>query len=205
MLLAENIDTLMKQEGLSNIQVGKELGVSDVMVGQWRKGKSIPAIDKAAKLAEFFGVSLDELIGKQIQPAVRMVSLPLVGAVNAGPFTIESEEDWKEFRDVSGNALHGRKKTECVLLEVVGDSMEPLVHQGETLVVHRQPYAVNGNIVIAYDPDQGGYTVKRFQQHGDTVVLEPANDRYQSYTYNNPSEQQLQIYGICLSAERPLI
>ena len=83
--------------------------------------------------------------------------------------------------------------------------MEPLVHKGELLVVHRQPYAVNGNIVIAYDADQGGYTVKRFRQNGDSVVLEPANDKYKSYTYNNPTQQQLKIYGICLSAERSLI
>jgi repressor LexA len=194
----------MEENNISNMQLGKELGLSTETIRNWRNGIKVPTVDKLMKLADYFGVSIDALMGKYITTE-QMITLPLVGAVNAGSFTIESEDDWQEFRDVSGNALHGRKKSECVLLEVVGESMEPLVHKGEMLVVHRQPYAVNGNIVIAYDSDQGGYTVKRFHQNGDTVILEPANDKFKSYTYTNPDQQQLKIYGICLSAERSLI
>ena len=204
MLLSDNINRLMVGAGISNIQLGKEIGVSDVMVGQWRKGKSIPALDKAAKIAEYFGVTLDELMGKPL-PTGQMVTLPLVGAINAGAFTIENEEEWKEFRDVTYKSLHGRNKKECVLLEVVGESMEPLVHCGEILIVHRQLYAVNGNIVIAYDPNEGGYTVKRFKQNGDTIILEPANEKYKTYKYINPTQQELRIYGICMAAERSLL
>lgn len=204
MILSDNINRLMNEAGITNVDLGKELDISDETIRSWRKGTKIPTVDKLMRLADYFNVSLDALMGKYVTTE-QLITLPLVGAVNAGAFTIESEDDWQEFRDVSGNALHGRKKNECVLLEVVGESMEPLVHKGELLIVHRQPYAVNGNIVIAYDADQGGYTVKRFRQNGDTVTLEPANDKFKSYTYNNPSQQQLKIYGICLSAERSLI
>ena len=204
MLLSDNINRLMNEAGITNVDLGKELEISDETIRSWRKGTKVPTVDKLMKLADYFNVSLDALMGKYVTTE-QMITLPLVGAVNAGAFTIESEDDWQEFRDVSGNALHGRSKKECVLLEVVGESMEPLVHKGEMLVVHRQPYAVNGNIVIAYDSNQGGYTVKRFRQNGDTVILEPANDKFKSYTYTNPSQQQLKIYGICLSAERSLI
>lgn len=204
MLLSDNINRLMNENNISNVQLGKELELSAETIRNWRNGIKVPTVDKLMKLSDYFGVSIDALMGKYVTTE-QMISLPLVGAVNAGAFTIESEDDWQEFRDVSGNALHGRKKNECVLLEVVGESMEPLVHKGELLIVHRQSYAVNGNIVIAYDADQGGYTVKRFRQNGDTVTLEPANDKFKSYTYNNPSQQQLKIYGICLSAERSLI
>lgn len=204
MLLSDNINRLMEDSGISNLQLGKELGLSTETIRNWRNGIKVPTVDKLLKLSDYFGVSLDDLMGKPIDTG-RLISLPLVGAVNAGVFSIESNDDWKEFRDVSGNALHGRNKKECVLLEVVGDSMEPLIHQGEMLVVHRQSTAVNGNIVIAYDAEAGGYTVKRFRQNGDTVTLEPANDRYKSYTYKFPDLNNLKIYGICLSAERSLI
>ena len=204
MLLSDNINRLMEDNNISNIQLGKELELSPETIRNWRNGIKVPTVDKLLKLADYFDVSLDALMGKPIDTG-RLISLPLVGAVNAGVFSIENEEEWREFRDVSGQALHGRNKNQCVLLEVVGDSMEPLIHQGEMLVVHRQQTAVNGNIVIAYDSDAGGYTVKRFHQNGDTVTLEPANDRYKSYTYKFPDLNNLQIYGICLSAERSLI
>lgn len=205
MQFSEIMNSLMEEEGISNIQLGKEIGVSDVMIGQWRKGKSSPSLDKAVKIAEYFGVSLDMLSGVSSHTE-RMVRLPLIGAVNAGAFTIESEDEWKgEYRPVSVKALHGRNKKECVLLEVSGDSMEPMIHKGELLVVHRQPIAVNGNIVVAYDADQGGYTIKRFAQHGDSVSLEPANTNYKTIRYINPDVQQLQIYGICLNGERSML
>lgn len=205
MLLADNINRLMTSENISNVQLGTELGISDETIRSWRKGTKVPTVDKLLKLAEYFNVSLDSLIGKPIDTE-QTVELPVIGAINAGTFTIENEEDWQgEFRSVSLRALKGRPKSECVLLEVVGESMIPLVYPDEIVVVHRQPTAVNGNIVVAYDENEGGYTLKRFAQYKDEVKLIPANSNFKEYVYSNPSWQQLKIWGVCLSAERSLV
>ena len=90
-------------------------------------------------------------------------------------------------------------------MEVVGDSMAPYLLPGDTLVVHRQSYAVNGNIIIVYDPALNGYTVKKYIQNGDTVILQPYNDQYKAMQYNNPTEQQLNLYGVCVGLERKLV
>ena len=204
MLLSENINALMEEAQISNIQLGKEIGVSDVMVGQWRKGKSIPALDKAAKLAEYFNVSLDELIGKPLNTE-RMITLPLVGIISAGFFDILNEEEWSDERSVSARMLSGRPRKECVALEVSGDSMSPYLLPGDILIVHRQPYAVNGNIIVAYDPIINGYTVKQYQQKDDSVILKPYNPEYEPMRYTNPEEQELQIFGVCVGMERKLV
>ena len=205
MLLSDNINRLMISENISNVQLGSALGISDETIRSWRKGTKVPTVEKLLKLAEYFNVSLDALMGKRIDTE-QTVELPVIGAINAGAFTIESEEDWKgEFRSVSLRALKGRPKQECVLLEVVGESMIPLVYPDEIVVVHRQPPAVNGNIVVAYDENEGGYTLKRFTQYKDEVKLIPANGNYKEYIYSNPSWQQLKIWGVCLSAERSLV
>ena len=162
MLLADNINRLMLDKNISNVQLGKELDISTEAIRSWRNGTKIPTVDKLAKLASYFSVSLDALMGKPIETE-QFIDLPIVGAVSAGVFTIESDEDWKDrFQSVSLRALHGRSPKECVLLEVVGDSMEPLVHVGEMVVVHRQNTAVNGNIVVIWDEAEGGYTLKTF-------------------------------------------
>ncbi len=206
MTFPEILTKLMLEHDLSNVKMGKIVGVSDTAVMKWKKGISAPGLDTAAEIADYFGISLDELYGRKTQNTEQFFSLPLVGAINAGFFTIESEEEWSDrFQSVSLRALRGRAPKECVLLEVVGDSMEPLVHVGEMVVVHRQNTAVNGNIVVIWDETQGGYTMKTFHQDRDKVELIPANAQYEIYTYSRPEWSQLSIYGVCISAERSLV
>ena len=204
MIFADNLTNLMKEKDISNVKLGKVLGVSDTAVMKWRRGDAVPAIDKALKIAEYFEVSLDELLGKPINTE-RTITLPLVGVISAGPFDILNEDQWSENRSVQVRLLAGRPKNNCVAMEVMGDSMAPYLLEGDILVVHRQPYAVNGNIIIAYDPVQNGYTVKRYQQTGDSVTLVPYNAEYEVIKYNNPNEQELNLYGVCVGLERKLV
>lgn len=205
MVFADNLLNLMNESGINTIELGKILGVSDESISNWRKGKSVPKIDVAMKIAEYFGVSLDELLGKPLHTEQASVTLPLVGMVSAGPFEILNEDQWDEKRTVQARLLADRPKRECVAMEVMGDSMEPYLLEGDVLVVHRQTYAVNGNIIVAYDPTLNGYTVKRYKQNGDKVILEPYNGHYAPMVYNNPKEQELRLYGVCVGLERKLV
>ena len=204
MLLADNINRLMQDKNISNVQLGKEIGISDETIRKWRNGQTIPPIDKAKLLANYFHISLDSLMGEPIYTE-QMVALPLVGAVSAGSFEILNEDDWKDNCSVSVKMLQGRPQKECVAIEVIGDSMTPYLLPGDILIVHRQTHAVNGNIVVIYDPTINGYTVKKFSQNGDTVTLSPYNKDYKPMQYTNPSEQQLMIYGVCVGLERKLV
>ena len=118
---------------------------------------------------------------------------------------IWNENEWKDNCSVSVKMLQGRPQKECVTIEVIGDSMTPYLLPGDILIVHRQTHAVNGNIVVIYDPTINGYTVKKFSQNGDTVTLSPYNKDYKPMQYTNPSEQQLMIYGVCVGLERKLV
>ena len=205
MLLSDNINALMEESGITNVDLGKALDLSDETIRSWRKGAKIPTVDKLLKLAEYFGVSLDDLMGRQLNTE-RMIQLPLVGAVNAGLFSIENEEEWKDrFCSVSLRLLQGRPKKECCALEVVGESMQPLLMPGDIVIVHKQEHAFNGNIVIAYDPAEHGYTIKRFYRNGDTVILDPVNPQFDRLTYSRPSWKELNLYGVCVGMERKLV
>ena len=171
MLLSDNINRLMVDAGISNVQLGKELEISPEAIRSWRNGTKIPTVDKLAKLASYFSVSLDDLMGKHLDTEMN-VSLPLVGVISAGPFDILNEDQWDERLSVSVDLLADRPKNNCVTMRVSGDSMAPYLLEDDILVVHRQSYAVNGNIVVVYDPNLNGYTVKKYKQNGDKVVLE---------------------------------
>lgn len=204
MLLSDNINLLMEEAGINNVDLGKALGISDETIRSWRKGTKVPTVEKLLKLAEYFEVSLDDLMGRSLDTE-RTISLPIVGVIAAGPFDILNEDAWDDSKTVQARLLAGRPAKECVLLQVDGDSMAPLLMAGDVLVVHRQSYAVNGNIIVAYDPVLNGYTVKRYQQTGDSVTLVPCNPEYQAMRYNNPNEQQLNLYGVCVGLERKLV
>jgi len=204
MIFSENLTNLMANSDLSNKGLATIVGVSEEAVRKWKNGLTVPGIDKALKIAEYFGLSIDELLGKPINTE-RLIALPLVGYISAGPFDILNEDQWDETRSVQCRLLAERPKKECVAMEVMGDSMMPYLLEGDVLVVHRQTYAVNGNIIVAYDPILNGYTVKKYNQTGDNVTLVPYNPEYKTLKYNNPNEQQLNLYGVCVGLERKLV
>ena len=59
----ERIKELRVEKGITTIQMGKELGISDATVSRWENGLLIPKADSIFALAKFFGVSAGYLIG----------------------------------------------------------------------------------------------------------------------------------------------
>jgi putative transcriptional regulator len=59
-----NIKLLRVEKGLSQEQLAKEAHVTQAAVSQWELGRTAPDKDVANKLADFFGVSLDFLLGR---------------------------------------------------------------------------------------------------------------------------------------------
>lgn len=51
---------------LSQVAVGKHLGIAGPSVAQWEIGRSKPSLDRLPALAALYGVSLDELCGSDL-------------------------------------------------------------------------------------------------------------------------------------------
>lgn len=45
-------------------QVEAETGISNVNLSRWENGKVLPNIDFCVKLADYYGITVDELIGR---------------------------------------------------------------------------------------------------------------------------------------------
>ena len=68
MSLSEKITALRMGQKLSQGDVAEKLGVSRQSVSKWETGQSVPELDKIVKLADLFGVSLDELVRDGEEP-----------------------------------------------------------------------------------------------------------------------------------------
>ena len=65
----EKIYQHRKSLGLSQKQLGKELGVSDKAVSKWETGEAYPQVSQLVYLSKLFDVSLDSLlISENLKP-----------------------------------------------------------------------------------------------------------------------------------------
>lgn len=58
----EIFEKLMKEFGYTAYKVSVETGIAQSTLSDWKKGKSIPKIDKIQKIADLFHVSVDYLM-----------------------------------------------------------------------------------------------------------------------------------------------
>ncbi|MDY6367553.1 MAG: helix-turn-helix transcriptional regulator [Clostridia bacterium] len=56
---------IRKQEGVSQKQLANDLGVSAGNLCDWEKGRTEPNIDMLIKIADYFDVSVDALLGRE--------------------------------------------------------------------------------------------------------------------------------------------
>ncbi len=54
-----------KKLGLSQDDIAKKLGVHNTTYGNWELGKTEPTVDTLIKLADFYNVTVDELLGRE--------------------------------------------------------------------------------------------------------------------------------------------
>lgn len=188
-----NLKAARKSKGLTQQQVADFIGISQNNYSYWENGKV--KIDNVSlqRLSNLFDVSVDFLLGRETHTsidttpkAVKIKDLvikdeveindfypiPLLGSVVAG-VPIEAQEDLEGYVYISF-----RPKEEYFALRVHGDSMiNAGIRDNSILIVHKQPYATCGDIVVAML--NGEQTVKRFKMYGENIFLMPENPDYE--------------------------
>jgi repressor LexA len=116
-----------------------------------------------------------------------MVQLPLYGLIAAGT-PIEALRDPTCMIDIPSSMLGGG---EHYALSVDGDSMiEAGILDGDTAIIRRCDSAETGVIVVALIEDTE-VTLKRLRRRGDSIALEPANQKYETRIFG-PDQVKVQ-------------
>lgn len=63
----EIFEKLMADKGVTPYRVFKETGVSQSSLSDWKRGRSVPKIDKLKKIAKYFDVTVEYLMGENIE------------------------------------------------------------------------------------------------------------------------------------------
>lgn len=102
-ILSENIARLRKEKGLTQGALAKHLSVSFQAISKWENKQSSPDVLLLPKLAEIFGVTIDELFGK-----ARVVNIKGAHSTlfKSGKYI---EVDWNDDENIHAAVFIGHK------------------------------------------------------------------------------------------------
>lgn len=121
------------------------------------------------------------------------VFIPMLGYIAAGQ-PIDLPDDYT-FDDVVAMPCTKEAEQADFALQIKGDSMYPLINDGDTILVKRQSTARDGQIVVA--SINNATTLKKFYQFPDRIELRPINKNYEPIIIDN-AYTDFRILGVKL-------
>lgn len=199
MTMGEYIRQLRKERGLTQEQLGEMLSpkVNRAAINKWEAGR-VSNIKRShiAQMATIFGVDPvklmcfgDSLPLKNATPLNDTVRIPLLGKVAAGtPLFNEGNIIGEEYVDprmvADGSSLFA--------LRVSGDSMTPVLQNGDILIVREQPDADDGDIVVATVNGEEA-CVKKLKRYPDALALVSLNPMYEPMIFSGEQVDSLPV------------
>lgn len=206
MSLGNNIKYARKAAGLTQEDIAKKIGVSKQTVQKYESGViTTISSDKIEIIAKLLKTTPAKLMGwedgsslKLISPNITedVVTFPVLGCIAAGYEEI-ANEDWSgETVEIPVSYLKGRKQAEFFVLKVHGNSMYPLYHENDKILILKQNCIEhNGDFgAVIYDGECA--TLKRIDVFDDMVRLSPVNPEYQPKELRGVDMETYHILGV---------
>ncbi len=183
----KNLKERRKELNLTMLQVAEYVGVSEATISRWESGNiANMRRDKIAKLAKILEVRPTAIMGieEDIKKSnsTKAVRIPVLGYVRAG-VPIEAVEEILDYEEISTEMA---RRGEFFALKIKGDSMEPLIFDGDTVIIRKQETVENGNLAVVLINGNDA-TVKKFYSSEQGVKLISFNTKYEPFLFT-PSE-----------------
>lgn len=204
----EQLKQLRATKGLTQSEMADLLGITQPAYNRYESGKRKLDPDTLSKLADYFEVSIDQLLGKQLMAfstlgslvanevetfkPVRIQRLPLLGNIAAGkPIFANEEHEMMVETEIRADFC----------LKVVGDSMIGAgIMDGDVVMIRKQPMVQNGEIAAVLIDDEA--TLKRFYKTDSLITLISENPAYPPIVYKPEDGRDILILGKAVGLSR---
>ena len=179
-IFAKNILRLRKEKGLTQQELGDQIGLAKTTVSQWESAQKLPHAASIEKIGAFFDVPKSVLFAEGNDKYLaygKMLSLPIVGKISCG----NGSPTYEEIEDYEPTPESWVRGGEYFYLRAEGDSMiNARILNGDLVLIRRQEDLENGEIgaivvnVKVY--------LKRIYKDGNAISLHSENTNYPRMT-----------------------
>ena len=181
-----------------------ELGFSKTMATNWKNG-SQPRDTTMRKIADYFGVTVEYLIGSEKEQPIQsgstsetvvldhhnMRMVPLFETVSAG-FGAYASDDIQDYMPVYFSNPSEADHTICI--KVRGNSMSPKIEDGDIIQVHKQDAVDNGSVAVVLLEDEG--LVKKVFYGTGWIELQSFNPTYATRRFEGVDASRIRVVGL---------
>lgn len=198
---------LRKRDNINQLELARAIGVSRSAIGMYESGKREPDFETMESIADYFNVSMDYLHGKNktpysslSEPAItdNATTFPVIGDIAAG-YDFPAYEDWTgDTIEIPDTYLKGHDKSEFFVLRVKGNSMFPMYHDGDKVLILKQSTLnYSGEIgAILYNDDCGTLKKVEYKEGEDWLRLVPINPNYEPVRIEGEELEHCRVLGI---------
>lgn len=183
MTFGQRLRNLRLAKDLTQAELAKLMGLGESTVSFYESDKRKPDFDTLIKIAEYFDVSTDYILGiKSSQmPSFTIAKLPILGTIRAG-LPILAEENIEGYLDVP------EYMRADYVLQVKGDSMIGAgILDGDLAICREAAVPQTGQIIIALH-DEGSLseaTLKFYMNGNGNPILRAANPTFADIEYKD--------------------
>ena len=186
----------------SQASLAKTLSISRAAITQAKKNDSIP-IKWITELSRLFNVNPDwlekgtgsKVLSQNIYHEIFLQVPKIKARLSAGGGSFETEPDIKEFYSFRKDWLSKKGKArDMVLMDIFGNSMEPELKEGDTVLIDQSQKAVLAGAIYAVGFDDT-IVVKRLEKRPKELVLLSENERYPMMRFRDEEMENVRIIG----------
>lgn len=186
--LANNLIQLRKQNKKTQKDIARLLNKSQQSYGKYENGITEPDAESLKILADYYSISVDELLGNSNTITEKGIKIPVLGSIPAG-IPIEAIEEILDYEEIP---KEWASQGEYFGLKVKGNSMEPRICSGDVVIVKKQEDAETGDVCVVM---VNGFdaTLKQIKKDTGGITLVPFNKAYSPVYYSNKEIQELPV------------
>ena len=188
------LQELRERKGASMKEISRLLGMKYTTYVSYEKGQREPNSDVLVKIADFYGTTVDYLLGvnnERTSGKSTGVMIPVLGYVRAG-IPIEAVEEILDYEEIS---LEMSRQGDYFGLQIKGDSMEPKFSDGDVVIVRKQTQVENGQIAVVL-VNGNDATVKKFYRTDNGIKLVSTNPTYDPFFFTPDEVNSLPVQVI---------
>lgn len=209
MEFSEILKNLRKKNKLTQEQLAKIIGVERSSIGKYESTNTIPSNDTLLRIAEYFEVTTDYLLGLTDLPTkekkhpnlytLKKKKIKLLGEIACGQPIFANED--RESYVMAGTDINADF---CLIAK--GDSMVGArIMDGDIVFIKESPIVNNGEIAAVIIGDEA--TLKRVYYYPEKakLILQAENPKYEPLVYIGEELNEIRILGKAVAFQSDII